>query len=87
MTAPAANTKPAPQRPGGSDGASAQRGGLGQYLRDVRTELKKAQWPTKPELIKLTRVVLGVITIVALFCGALDAGLGWLTGRLFGFGQ
>jgi preprotein translocase SecE subunit len=86
MTAPAANTKPAPQRPGG-DGASAQRGGLGQYLRDVRTELKKAQWPTKPELIKLTRVVLGVITIVALFCGALDAGLGWLTGRLFGFGQ
>ncbi len=85
MTAPAANTKPSP-RPGG-DAAPAQRGGLGEYLRDVRAELKKAQWPTKPELIKLTRVVLGVITIVALFCGALDAGLGWLTARLFGFGQ
>ena len=60
--------------------------GLGEYLRGVREELRKAVWPTRAELIKLTQVVLAVITIVAIFCGALDALLSWVTSRLLGYG-
>lgn len=71
-----------PPRPGRGGGLN-----LGEYLRGVREELKKAQWPTREELIRLTQVVLGVIAVVALFVGALDGALGWLTSRFFGFGR
>jgi preprotein translocase SecE subunit len=59
-------------------------GGLMEYLRGVRTELKKAEWPTRAELIRLTQVVLVLITIVAIYCGGLDFLLGLVTNKLFG---
>lgn len=58
--------------------------GFVEYLKGVREELKKAVWPTREELIRLTQIVLLLIAIVALYCGALDAVLGVLTSRLFG---
>lgn len=58
-------------------------GGLVEYLRGVRSELKKAEWPSRAELIRLTQVVLILITIVAVFCGGLDGLLGLITNRLF----
>jgi len=61
--------------------------GLGEYLRGVREELAKAKWPTKAELFQLTKVVLGVIFIVALYVGGLDVALGWITQRFLGFGN
>ena len=73
-------TTPAPQ----SGGVG---GGLGEYLRGVREELKKAQWPTRPELIQLTKVVLFIIVVVAVYCGALDALLGLVTNSLFSGGH
>jgi preprotein translocase SecE subunit len=57
--------------------------GLAEYLRGVRTELKKAEWPSRPELIRLTQVVLILITVVALYCGGLDFLLNQITSRLF----
>jgi preprotein translocase subunit SecE len=59
------------------------RGGLGEYLRGVREELKKAVWPTKDELVRLTQIVLLLIAVVALYCGAIDGALGLITNRLF----
>ena len=56
---------------------------IGQYLKEVQIELKKAEWPTRTELIRLTRVVLTLILIVAVYCGGLDGILGLLTNRLF----
>jgi preprotein translocase subunit SecE len=58
-------------------------GGLMEYLRGVRSELKKAEWPSRAELFQLTRVVLLLILIVAVFCGSLDGLLGLITNRLF----
>ncbi|MBC8102398.1 MAG: preprotein translocase subunit SecE [Cytophagales bacterium] len=58
--------------------------GLLQYLRDVNAELKKAEWPTRAELIRLTQVVLILIAVVAAYCGSLDAVLSLITGKLFG---
>lgn len=58
-------------------------GGFMEYLRGVRSELKKAEWPSKAELIRLTQVVLVLITIVAVYCGGLDFLLGLVTNKLF----
>ncbi|MGC4046495.1 MAG: preprotein translocase subunit SecE [Armatimonas sp.] len=60
--------------------------GFVDYLKGVREELKKAVWPTRAELIRLTQIVLLLITIVALYCGALDSILGLITSRIFNKG-
>jgi len=72
---PARTAGPAPAAPSGQ--------GLLQYLRDVRMELKKAEWPTRAELIRLTEIVLILIVVVAVYCGVLDGALSFVTGRLF----
>jgi preprotein translocase SecE subunit len=74
-------TTTTPARSGDTPAASG--GGLMEYLRGVREELKKAQWPTRAELIQLTKVVLVIIVVVAAYCGALDALLGLVTNALF----
>jgi preprotein translocase SecE subunit len=45
---------------------------LSDYLNGVQEELKKAIWPTRAELLKMTQIVLFMILIVALYCGGLD---------------
>ena len=47
---------------------------LTEYLKGVRTELKKVVWPTKNELYKYTIVVLLVCAFFALFFWLLDTG-------------
>ncbi len=76
-----------PVRPASSNGRGPSLSGFGEYLRGVREELRKAEWPTRPELIRLTQVVLAVIFVVALYVGALDRGLSWVTTRFLGFGE
>lgn len=43
-----------------------------QFLKEVRAELFKVTWPTRPMVIKLTAVVIGVSVLVAVYLGALD---------------
>ncbi len=45
-----------------------------KYLKEVRSELKKVNWPTQQELRTYTIVVFGMTTIVTLFVFALDWG-------------
>jgi len=42
------------------------------FLKDVRLELKKVNWPTKKETIKYTLIVVGISAAVAVFLGGLD---------------
>ena len=42
------------------------------HLREVKIELKKVNWPSKKETLRLTLVVIGVSLTTALFLGALD---------------
>ena len=42
------------------------------FLKEVRLEVKKVNWPTREETIKLTLVVLGATLAVAVFLGGLD---------------
>ena len=55
-------------------------GGIRGFYRETIAELRKVTWPTRPEAIHLTRVVLIVIVTVGLFLGILD----FLFTRLFG---
>ena len=42
------------------------------FLKEVRLEIKKVDWPTKQETIKYTLIVIGVCLGVALFLGSVD---------------
>lgn len=43
------------------------------YLKESRHELQKVSWPSRPEVVKLTAVVLAVSLATALYLGLLDA--------------
>ena len=43
-----------------------------QFLKEVKAELFKVTWPTRPTVIKLTAVVIGVSVLVAVYLGTLD---------------
>lgn len=43
------------------------------YLVQSRDELKKVTWPSRPELIRLTLVVLAISAVTAIYLGILDS--------------
>jgi len=43
-----------------------------QFLREVRLELKKVDWPTRKELITYTVVVLVTIIVLTSFVAGVD---------------
>ena len=50
-------------------GAVAQAGG---FLKAVRTELEKVTWPSRPELIKATRMIVVLSIALGIAIGLLD---------------
>lgn len=42
------------------------------FLKEVRLEIKKVNWPTRQETIRYTLIVIGVSVGVAMFLGGLD---------------
>ena len=46
--------------------------GFGQFLIEVRSELRKVVWPTREESTKLTSLVVGISIVVGFFLGGLD---------------
>jgi len=47
-----------------SEGKSAKRTGISQFLREVRDEMRQVAWPTRTELINYTAVVLTTLVIM-----------------------
>jgi len=45
---------------------------LGSFLKEVRLEMKKVNWPTRKEAVKYTLIIIGVSVVVAAFLGGLD---------------
>jgi preprotein translocase subunit SecE len=43
-----------------------------KYLKEVRTEARKVNWPTRQETLKYTLIVIGISIVVAAFLGTLD---------------
>lgn len=55
-----------------------------QFLKEVRSELKKVVWPTREEAIKLTALVIAISLVVGFFIGALDFIFAKLMGVILG---
>ena len=53
-------------------GGRRGRGNPLDFIRDVRSELRKVAWPTQRETINLTAVVLALSIAVGLFLGGID---------------
>jgi preprotein translocase subunit SecE len=55
------------------------RVGPGQYLREVRDEMRKGAWPKQPEIIRYSIVVLITVVIYTSLVGGLDYGFGQIS--------
>ena len=51
--------------------------GFKGFLEEVQVELKKCAWPTRPELMESTVVVIVASAILGAFVGFSDVGLGF----------
>lgn len=49
-----------------------QEGGIGRWVRETRSELRKVAWPTREEALRLTYVVIGISLVMGLLLGVLD---------------
>lgn len=47
------------------------------FLKDVKIELSKVNWPTREQTIQYTLVVIGFSFVVAVFLGGIDFVLQW----------
>ena len=65
--APTRGRRPTPKAPG-----TEQRVGARQFVREVRSELRKVAWPTREETINYSLVVLVTLVIVTLFVFGVD---------------
>ena len=54
------------------------------FLQEAQLEVRKVVWPTRPETIQTTLLVIGVVILAALILWALDAVLGWAVRLLIG---
>ena len=54
------------------------------FLKDVRTELKKVTWLTPDELMKSTGVVAGIVAFFTLYTWIVDSGFGTLAALILG---
>lgn len=64
-----------------------QRTSPGQYVREVRAELRKVAWPTRSEVVNYTIVVIVTVLLLTGFIFVLDFVFGELIFNLLRAGQ
>jgi preprotein translocase subunit SecE len=79
--APAARKRPAPQAP--RPAAKDERTGPIQFLREVRGELRKVAWPTRPEIVNYSIIVLITVVVLTTYIATLDFVFGEAVFKLF----
>ena len=55
--------------------ANNNRVGPAQYLREVRDEMRKVAWPTRPEVVRYSIIVTATVVIYTAYIGGLDYAL------------
>ncbi|MBX3045359.1 MAG: preprotein translocase subunit SecE [Anaerolineales bacterium] len=53
-----------------------QPNAIQRWFRETTAELRKVSWPTRPEALALTRIVIIVMIIMAIILGGLDTLFG-----------
>ena len=86
-------TSNTPAEPSSETGSSAapppatrkrkQRTSPRQFMREVRSELRKVAWPARKELLSYSLVVLVSVSIITLYITGLDQVFGTLILRMF----
>ena len=54
---------------------------LTQYLKEVRVEMGKVNWPSRQQTIRYTYVIIGVSLAIAIFLGGLDYVFSWILNK------
>jgi preprotein translocase subunit SecE len=60
------------------------RTGPRQYVREVRSELKRVHWPSRRELMQYTLVVLIAVSLLTVYIFGLDQLFGQVVFWIFG---
>ena len=55
---------------------------LGNFLKDVRAELKKVTWPARPEVYSTTIVVIAATIFFGFYLFLMDVVFSWLIGKV-----
>ncbi len=55
-----------------------------KWWRETLGELRKVTWPTKEEALKMTKIVIIVVILTAVFLGVVDFVFSRLVGLLLG---
>jgi len=76
---PAARKRSAPPAPRSKE----ERTSPPQFLREVRSELRKVAWPTRGEVINYSIIVFIAVVVLTAYVAALDYGFGDALLRLF----
>ncbi|MBL3559105.1 MULTISPECIES: preprotein translocase subunit SecE [Marinobacter] len=53
-------------------------------LKEARVEIRKVVWPTRPELIQTTAIVVVFVLVVALMLWGMDSLISWLVSGVIG---
>ena len=54
-----------------------------KFVQEVVAEMKKVTWPSRPELLQATLVVIVAVAIMAAFLGLADQASEWITDQIF----
>jgi preprotein translocase subunit SecE len=57
---------------------------LVKFIKEVRNELKRVNWPSKDEIRGSTTVVIVIVLVLAVFIGLVDRALSYLVSLIFG---
>ena len=60
------------------------RTSLPQYLREVRSELRKVAWPTRPEVVRYSIIVTVCVIVYMLYVGVIDYGMAHFADWFYG---
>lgn len=55
---------------------------FGRRIKEIMSELKKVTWPTFPDVVKKTGIVIAFVLIFGVFLFGVNTLLGWLSGLL-----
>ncbi len=59
-----------------------ERKSFGRKVKEIMSELKKVTWPTFPDVVKKTGIVIAFVLIFGVFLFGVNTLLGWLSGLL-----
>ena len=64
--------------------AKRERVGPVQYLREVRDEMRKVAWPTRPEVVRYSIIVTVCVIVYMVYVGFIDYGMAHFAAWFYG---